>query len=392
MSIAEKIEQTMESASWIRKMFEAGARLKAEHGAGNVFDFSIGNPNLEPPDAFRDALRNAAGDNTPGIHGYMPNAGYPHVRDAVATTLSGIQDKPVTAGDVVMTCGAAGGLNVVFKALLNPGEEVLVPVPCFVEYGFYADNHGGVMKTVGTQSDFSLDLDALAEAITPRTRIVLVNSPNNPTGVVYSREELAGLGRLLRKKSEELNRVIYLVSDEPYTRIVYDGTEVPPVFQAHPDTLVVASHSKDLSLPGERIGYVAVNPDARHRRSLADAMVLTNRILGFVNAPALIQRVLPDLQGIGVDVAAYKRKRDLLCDGMASAGYTFDIPKGAFYLFVKSPVPDDVTFVQKLQEELILAVPGSGFVGSGYFRLAFCVDDHTITNATPGFKRAIEKI
>ena len=392
MTIAVKLEQAMEKSSWIRKMFEAGARLKAEHGAENVFDFSLGNPNLEPPDEFRAAMKKAFSDPAPGLHGYMPNAGYPHVRKIVAETMAQAQGKPVTADDIIMTCGAAGGLNIIFKALLNPGEEVLVPTPYFVEYGAYVSNHGGVLKTCPTKENFSLDLAALAGGITDKTRIVMINSPNNPTGAVYTREELSGLGQLLAEKSKALGRTIYLVSDEPYTRIIFDDTEVPPMCEFYADTLVVTSHSKDLSLAGERIGFVTINPDAEYRGKLADALTLTNRILGFVNAPAMIQRVLPDLQNASVDVSAYKHKRDIFCEGLLAAGYTFDVPKGTFYLFVKSPVADDVAFVQQLQKELILAVPGSGFGGPGYFRLAFCVADETIVNAIPGFKRAIAAV
>ncbi|MCG8688464.1 MAG: pyridoxal phosphate-dependent aminotransferase [Desulfobacterales bacterium] len=392
MTIARKIEKTMESSSWIRKMFEAGAKLKAEHGAENVFDFSLGNPNLEPPKEFQDAILETAQDTTPGLHGYMPNAGYPHVRESIAQTVSNLQGKPVTANDIIMTCGAAGGLNIICKALLNPGEEVLVPTPYFVEYGAYADNHGGTLKTVNTREDFSLDIDAMANALTDKTRIVLINSPNNPTGAVYTRAELTALGDLLREKSKAFNRNIYLVSDEPYTQIVFDDTEVPPVFEFYEDSLVVTSHSKDLSLAGERIGYVTVNPEAQYRSDLINAMTLVNRTLGFVNAPAMIQRVLPQLQGASVNVDAYRFKRDLFCKGLKEAGYTFDVPKGTFYLFVKSPIKDDVEFVQKLQDELILAVPGSGFGGPGYFRLAFCVDDNAISGAMPGFKRAMEKL
>jgi len=373
-------------------MFEAGARLKAEHGADNVFDFSLGNPNLEPPKAFKTAMKKAIDDPGAGRHGYMPNAGYPYVREAIAKTMAKTQGKPVTGGDVLMTCGAAGGLNIIFKALLNPGEEVLVPTPYFVEYGAYVENHGGVLKTCPTKADFSLDLTALAAAITENTRIIMVNSPNNPTGAVYTREELAGLGRLLTEKSKALGRTLYLLSDEPYTRIIFDGTEVPPMFEFYPDTLVASSHSKDLSLAGERIGFVTINPEAQYRNQLADALTLANRILGFVNAPAMIQRVLPDLQNASVDVGAYKRKRDIFCQGLAEAGYTFNVPKGTFYLFVKSPVPDDVAFVRQLQKELILAVPGSGFGGPGYLRLAFCVEDDTITNSIPGFKRAMAAV
>ncbi|MDD9300862.1 MAG: pyridoxal phosphate-dependent aminotransferase [Desulfobacter sp.] len=392
MTIAQKIFADIETGSWIRKMFEAGARLKAEYGPENVFDFSLGNPNLEPPQAFKKALEKAVQDPACGLHGYMPNAGYPHVREQIAQTLARIQKKKITREDIVMTCGAAGGLNIVFKSLLNPEEEVLVTSPYFVEYKAYADNHGGRLKTVPARDDFSLDLDAMAKAIGPKTKIVLINSPNNPTGAVYSRVQLEGLGRMLEEKSKIFGQTIYLVSDEPYTRIVFDHVEVPPIFDFYDQSLVVTSHSKDLSLAGERIGYVTVNPRACYRQEIVNALTLANRTLGFVNAPAMIQRVLPDLQGVSVDVAIYERKRDMICEGMKKAGYTFHKPMGSFYLFVKSPIENDVDFVQILQQERILAVPGKGFGGPGYFRLAFCVDDHCITASMDGFERAIQSI
>ncbi|MBF0204005.1 MAG: pyridoxal phosphate-dependent aminotransferase [Desulfamplus sp.] len=297
----------------------------------------------------------------------------------------------ITADDIVMTCGAAGGLNVVFKALLNHGEEVLVSSPFFVEYTFYADNHGGVLKTVKSKQDFSLDLTAIEEAINPKTRIMLINSPNNPTGQIYSESSLKALGELLKKKSQEYGAIIYLVSDEPYRKIVFDDVDVPSVFTCYDQTIVATSHSKDLSLPGERIGYLAINPKAEYREKLRQALSLTNRILGFVNAPAMMQRVLPLLDGASVDINAYRRKRDIFCEGLANAGYSFTIPPGAFYLFPQSPIEDDVKFVKALQEELILAVPGSGFGDPGHFRLAFCVEDETIRKSMPAFKRVMER-
>ncbi|MFO7750161.1 MAG: pyridoxal phosphate-dependent aminotransferase [Desulfobacteraceae bacterium] len=392
MSIAEKIDKTLEKSSWIRKMFEEGARLKAEHGDKNVFDFSIGNPNLPPPDQFQEALETVAAQKEEWIHGYMPNTGYPFVRQAIAENICREQAADITREDIVVTCGAAGGLNVIFKSLLDPGDEVLVTRPFFVEYTFYAENHGGVLKTVPAREDFSLDLDALEKAVTEKTKIVLINSPNNPTGQIYSRESLDRLGKILEKKGEEFGQTIYLVSDEPYRNIAFDNASVPPVFPSWKNSIVTTSHSKDLSLAGERIGYVAVNPEAVHREKLLQAMALTNRILGFVNAPALIQRVLPFIQGVSVDVAAYQRKRDLFCEGLDRAGYEFTTPPGAFYLFPRSPVENDVAFVAALQEELILAVPGSGFGQPGYFRLSFCVEDDTIVNAMPGFKRVMERL
>ncbi|MBI9088526.1 MAG: pyridoxal phosphate-dependent aminotransferase [Desulfobacterium sp.] len=392
MTIAAKIEETLSKSSWIRKMFEEGGRLKALHGADKVFDFSIGNPNLEPPRAFQEALEKVASQKGENIHGYMPNPGYPAVRQAIADNVGEEQGAVLSADDIVITCGAAGGLNIILKALLNPGDEVLVPRPFFVEYTFYADNHGGVLKTVEANADFTLNLAAMEAAITPKTKVLIVNSPNNPTGQIYSKESLSALGELLEKKGAEFGTTIYLVSDEPYRKIVFDSTVIPPVFPAYQNTIVATSHSKDLSLPGERIGYLIVNPACSFRDQLLPALALTNRILGFVNAPALMQRVLPLIQGASVDIDAYRRKRDLLCDILNDAGYTFTTPPGAFYIFPKSPIQDDVKFVGMLQEELILAVPGTGFGGPGYFRLAFCVDDGTIERSRSAFKRAMDRI
>ena len=400
MTIAAKIEQTISKSSWIRKMFEEGTRLKAQYGSENVFDFSIGNPNLPPPEAFQNALETVASQKDKSLHGYMANSGFLFVREFVAEKIKAESAKESTAeqiikdinaDDIVMTCGAAGGLNVIFKALLNQGEEVLVSRPFFVEYTFYADNHGGVLKTVPSNQDFTLNIDEIEKAITPKTRVMLINSPNNPTGQIYSEESLKALGKILEKKSDEYGAIIYLVSDEPYRKIVFDNVNVPSIFPYYDQSIVATSHSKDLSLPGERIGYLAINPNAKYRDKLRQAMALTNRILGFVNAPAIMQRVLPFLKDASVDIDAYRRKRDIFCEGLASAGYSFTTPPGAFYLFPRSPIEDDVKFVQALQEELILAVPGSGFGGPGHFRLAFCVEDETIKKSMPAFKRVIEK-
>jgi len=391
MTIAKKIDAFIEKSSWIRKMFEEGARLKAEHGPDNVFDFSLGNPNVPPPEKFHDVLKTVAESNGPGVHGYMPNPGYPFVREALAEYLSGEHQVPLKGDDIIMTCGAAGALNTIFKALLDPGDEVLTPTPFFVEYTFYADNHGGILKAVSTHDDFSLDLDAIAGAITNKTKIVLINSPNNPTGQVYPENDLTALGELLKSRSREFGRIIYLISDEPYRKIVYDGTAVPSIFGAYPESIIAASYSKDISLAGERLGYIAIHPNASHKPELLAGMTLTNRILGFVNAPALMQRVVAQLQGITVDVDEYARKRKLLCEGLADCGYDFEWPPGAFYLFPKTPIPDDVEFVRALQNELILVVPGSGFGGPGHFRISYCVDDATIVNAMPGFRKVMEQ-
>jgi len=381
----------MSGSSWIRKMFEEGARLKAEHGAENVFDFSLGNPNLEPPEIFRKVLKNTVTSLAGTDHGYMPNIGYHHVRKSVAEYLCKEHHVQVSENDVIMTCGAAGALNVILKAILDAGDEVITPAPYFVEYQFYADNHGGILKTVPTKPDFSLDLKAIHAAITEKTKAVLINSPNNPTGQVYSKDSLDELGTLLKAKGKRLNRTLYLISDEPYRKVIYEGYTVPSIFNSYNESIIATSYSKDISIPGERIGYLVVHPGASFKEELIGGMALANRILGFVNAPALMQRVVASLQGASTDISAYARKRDLLCDGLANCGYDFIKPPGAFYLFPKTPVPDDVAFVKELQKELILTVPGSGFGGPGHFRIAFCVDDETIINALPGFKRTMEK-
>lgn len=391
MSIAEKIHTILEKSSWIRKMFEEGAQLKTEYGAENVFDFSLGNPNLQPPARFKEVLIDVAKASEPGYHAYMPNTGYPSVRKAVAEFLSKEQGVAIAADDVIMTCGAAGALNVILKAILNPGDEVITPAPYFVEYGFYVDNHGGTLKTVPSKSDFTLDLEIMKDAITPKTKAVLINSPNNPSGQVYSEESLRQLGALLQDEGRKSKRTLYLISDEPYRKIAFDGVRVPSLFPLYSETMIVTSYSKDLSIPGERIGFLAVNPEATYRNDLLAGMTLANRILGYVNAPALMQRAIGSLQGVSVDPGFYQAKRDLLCDGLSTCGYEFIMPKGAFYLFPRSPIADDVAFVRALQEELILTVPGRGFGSPGFFRIAFCVDDNTITKAMPGFNRVLKR-
>jgi len=392
MTIAKKIETAISGSSWIRKMFEEGAKLKGLHGAGNVYDFSLGNPNLQPPEDFRAILRDIVDKSRPEDHGYMPNIGYPEVRRSVAEYLSLEQNASISEQEIIMTCGAAGALNVILKAILDPGDEVISPAPYFVEYNSYTDNHGGILKTVATEPDFNLNLDAISCAITDRTKAILINSPNNPTGRVYSEKRLRNLGALLKDKGKEFNRTIYLISDEPYRKIVYDNNEVPSLFSCYNETMIATSYSKDISIPGERMGFLAINPKAKYKEDLFNGMALANRILGFVNAPALMQRVVGSLQGACVDISAYTRKRNLICDGLADCGYDFTKPAGAFYLFPRSPIADDVKFVQALQEKLILVVPGSGFGGPGHFRIAFCVDDDTIINALPGFREVLEQL
>ncbi len=390
-SVSQKIGGSLSKQSYIRKMFEEGNRLKAIHGADKVFDFSLGNPNLEPPEEFQAALRDLVNNPIPGMHGYMPNAGYPETRAAVAAFLSEEQGVALKGDHVVMTVGAGGALNAVFKAVLDPGDEVLTPSPGFVEYDFYVDNHGGVCVHVPTAPDFDLDLDAIAGGINAKTRIVLINSPNNPTGVVYSAATLSKLGDILRAKSEEHGRIIYLLSDEPYRKIVYGAVEVPPIMKAYDNSIIVTSYSKDLSLAGERIGYVAVNPAIPEVELLMGGLILANRILGFVNAPSLMQLAITRCQGARVDISLYQRNRDLLYTTLTDAGFTVPQPDGAFYLFPKAPIADDVAFVQELAEKLVLVVPGSGFGGPGYFRIAYCVSSDRVEGSLPVFKEVGKK-
>jgi aspartate aminotransferase len=325
-----------------------------------------------------------------GKHMYMPNAGYPETRAAVAAAVSAAKGVALSADQVVMTCGAGGALNAILKTILDPGEEVIVPSPFFVEYRFYVDNAGGEVRIVPTREDFSLDLEAIRGAITAKTKAVLINSPNNPTGKIYDEAAIRGLADLLTQAGRSLNREIYLISDEPYSEIVYDGAKVPSVLKAYPHCFIASSYSKSLSLPGERIGYIAVNPAIAGLAEVMGGLVLCNRILGFVNAPALMQRAVTVLQDVKVDVAMYRRKRDLLCDGLASVGYPVVKPEGAFYLFLPTPIPDDVRFAAALQERRILTVPGSGFFGPGHIRIAYCVDDETILGAIEGFGEVLK--
>ena len=391
MTVAKKIQDAITRSSWIRKMFEEGARRKAEYGEDNVYDFSLGNPNLEPPEEFNKILKELVNRPEKGRHAYMANAGYINTRQAVADYLTRHNLQRFSYEDIVMTVGSGGALNVILKTILDPGDEIIISCPYFVEYNFYIDNHQGVPILVDTCNDFSLDLDAIGRAITEKTKAVLINSPNNPTGKVYSEEELHGLGELLEDRSKKLGRPVYLISDEPYRKIVYDGIKVPSIFNAYRSSLVCTSFSKDLSLPGERIGYAAVNPDISDRDVIVQGMTFCNRILGYVNAPAMMQRAICTLLDVSVDMSIYQNKRDMLSEGLGSLGYKFAKPEGAFYLFPKSPIEDDVEFVSELQKENILTVPGSGFFGPGHFRIAYCVSDSTIEKSMPGFERVIRK-
>jgi aspartate aminotransferase len=391
MTISKKISGFMENSSWIRKMFEEGARLKKEFGEENVFDLSLGNPVVEPPPELNEAMISAATDSTPGLHRYMPNAGLPDVRAAIAKSLSPECKVELPGENVVIVCGAAGGLNITLKALLDPGSEVIVFAPYFVEYMFYADNHGGKAVAVPTKNDFTIDIEAFKAAITDNTRAVIINSPNNPTGVVYTRSALKELADVLRLKSAEIGQAIYLISDDPYKKIVFDGVETPNILEFYKDSIYITSHSKDLAVPGERIGFVAVHPECHDLKNLMNALIFCNRVLGFVNAPALIQRAVKDIQHVSVDVEPYRRKRDLLYNELTRIGYETVKPQGAFYFFPKSPLEDEVEFIRILTSKKVLAVPGRGFGLPGYFRLSYAVHDRVVEGAIRGLEEAYEE-
>ncbi len=391
MSISKKIEDSIGKSSMVRRMFEEGNLRRAKYGPENVFDFSLGNPRLEPPAKFKEVLMELAADKSHGAHMYMSNAGFVETRKAVADFVGKLSNISFGPDDIIMTVGAAGALNVVLKTILDPGDEVIIPSPYFMEYNFYIDNFGGLPKVVNTTKDFSLDLSAIENAMNQNTKAVLINTPNNPTGSVYSEEDLINLGKVLMQYKQRYGKSIYLISDEPYSKIVYDGMKSPSIFNVYSESILVTSFSKDLSLPGERIGYIAVHPQVEDKKAIINGLILCNRILGFVNAPALMQRLIPSLLEISVDIDIYQHKRDILCEGLKDAGYNFIMPAGTFYLFPETPIPDDVEFTRDLQEENILTVPGSGFGAPGYFRIAYCVEDETITKALPGFARVMEK-
>lgn len=391
MAISEKVRNALEGASWVRRMFEQGEELKKLYGEENVFDFSLGNPNIEPPASLKKALKALADQPIAGMHRYMPNNGYVETRRAIAQYIAEESGLPFEEKHIVMTVGAAGGLNVVFKSLLDEGDEVIVPSPYFMEFKFYIENSGGKIRLVETNDDFSLNLKEIEKAFGKKTKAVLINSPNNPTGVIYSKESIEALGRMLNEKSLELKRTLYLITDEAYRRIVFDQAKLPIAFQYYPHTIRVTSHSKDLSLPGERIGYIAINPSCEDIDELVAAIVFANRTLGFVNAPALMQRLVAPLQRNSVNIREYEEKRDLFYNSLSSYGYQIVKPEGAFYLFPKALIENDVAFVKELQSKRILTVPGTGFGKPGYFRIAYAVDRAVIEKSLPGFKEVAEK-
>lgn len=391
--IALKIKEILESPEngVIRKMFEEGILLKKKYGEKNVFDFSLGNPDLDPPLEVEAAIKKIAEEKSHGCHGYMSNSGYSWVCDAMAEKTSLEQGIKISGENIVMEVGAAGAMNVFFKAILNQDDEVIVPAPFFAEYGHYVKNHGGILKPVSTKSDFSLDINAIKSVLCEKTAAIIINSPNNPTGRIYTAEEIKELSELLLEHGKNTGRMPYIVCDEPYRAIVYGDKKVAAVFPLYKNSVVVTSFAKNLSIPGERIGYIAINPNCEDSKSLKAACVLATRILGFVNAPAFFQKVVALSWNAPVDYSFYEKRCKEISSVMDYAGLKYAKPEGAFYLFVKVPEGwnnDDMKFCEHLKSFNILCAPGSGFGAKGWFRIAYCVSEETILNSKQAFYKA----
>ena len=387
--ISEKMKPYVKNNSAIRMMFEEGNRLRAKYGADKVFDFSLGNPSVPAPDSVREAIIELVNTTDPTVlHGYMSNAGFEDVRRTIAESLNRRFDTKFSAKNLIMTVGAASGLNVILKTILNPGEEVIVFAPYFLEYGAYVRNYDGVLVEISPDTTtFQPNLAEFEQKITPKTKAVIVNTPHNPTGVVYSEETIKKLSAILEAKQKEFGSVIYLISDEPYRELAYDGVEVPYLTKYYNNTVVGYSYSKSLSLPGERIGYLVIPDEADGSEELISAATIANRTLGCVNAPSLIQKVVAKCVDAKTDLAAYDKNRQSLYNGLKECGFECIKPQGAFYLFVKSPVEDEKAFCEAGKKYNILMVPGSSFACPGYVRLAYCVSYETIVNSLPEFKK-----
>ncbi|NMA67578.1 MAG: pyridoxal phosphate-dependent aminotransferase [Clostridiaceae bacterium] len=384
----EKIVQSLSKSSMIRAMFEEGDRLRKIYGNENVYDFSLGNPEVEPPKVVIDTLKEYVNGNEPGLHKYMNNAGFPDVREKVATYVKNKSGVDIIADNIIMVCGAAAGLNVVLKALLNPGEEVIVLAPYFVEYLSYIDHASGKPVIVNTKKDtFEIDALAVENAISKNTKAIILNSPNNPTGVIYNRTNLEELRSVIEKKEKELGINIFVISDEPYTSLVYDGEEVPELLSIFEKCITVSSFSKSLALPGERIGYIVASSRIPQIETLMSAMITLNRTLGFVNAPSLFQKVIADNLEVAVDIESYKKKRDMLYNHLTKIGFKLVKPQGTFYLFMKTPIEDDKEFCKLATKYNILLVPGSGFGCPGYVRIAYCTDLGMIERSLDAFTK-----
>ena len=391
--ISKQIDSLVKSptAGVIRKMFEEGALLKEKYGADKVYDFSLGNPDLDPPQKVIEAIQEYAKDTSPNCHGYMPNAGYPFARQAMADKTSKEQGVRVPKECVIMAVGAAGALNATLKALLNPGDEVIVPCPYFTEYDHYIHNHGGEIIRVSTKADFGLDPEAIKAALNEKTAAVIINSPNNPSGRIYSDEELQQLADVLKAHAQKSGRSPYLICDEPYRAITYGGKKVASSFPKYEYSVIVTSFAKNLSVPGERIGYIAVNPACPEQKDFIAAAIFATRILGYVNAPAFFQKVIAKSWDCECDYSLYEKRRNEIVEIMDYAGLKYAMPEGAFYLFVKVPDgwnDDDLAFTNHLKDYNILCAPGSAFGGKGWFRIAYCCSEQTILNSREAFYKA----
>lgn len=388
--ISGKMKPLVENNSVIRVMFEEGKRLAAIYGAENVYDFSLGNPNVPaPPEVEQAILDTLREEESTFVHGYMSNAGYEDVRETIAQSLNSRFGTRFSQKNILMTVGAASGLNVILKTILNPGDEVIVFAPYFVEYGNYVRNYDGQLTVISPNTvDFQPNLEEFAEKITGRTKAVIINTPNNPTGVVYSHETLTRLAEIMRQKTKELGTEMVLISDEPYRELAYDGVEVPYVTKYYADTVVCYSYSKSLSLPGERIGYLVIPDEFTDSEAVFTAATIANRVLGCVNAPSLMQRVIKRCieADARVNLEAYDKNRNLLYQGLKKLGFSCIKPEGAFYLFVKAPEPDEKAFCARAQKHNLLLVPGSSFACPGYVRIAYCVSENQITRAMPAFE------
>ncbi len=391
--ISEKMQPLIHNNSAIRAMFEEGKRLASIYGAENVYDFSLGNPNVPAPAEVNQAICDIIKEEeSTFIHGYMSNAGYEDVRQAVAKSLNRRFGTSFHQNNILMTVGAASGLNVILKTLLNPEDEVITFAPYFVEYGNYVRNYDGKLVVISPDTrDFEPNLNEFEEKITPRTKAVIINTPNNPTGVVYSLETLTKMADILRAKEKEFGTAIVLLSDEPYRELAYDGVEVPYVTKVYSDTVVCYSYSKSLSLPGERIGYLVIPDELQDSEEVFNAAVIANRVLGCVNAPSLMQRVIKRCLDAKVNLEAYDRNRNLLYNGLAKLGFQCIKPQGAFYLFVKSPEPDEKQFCEVCKKHHILVVPGSSFACPGYVRISYCVSYEQIERSLPAFEQVAKE-
>ncbi len=390
--ISDKMSNLVKNSSVIRAMFTDGKIMAEKYGAENVYNFSLGNPSIVPPASVKQAIIDVLNEESEmELHGYMDNEGYPDVRKKIADFTNKEYGTEFTEKNIIMTVGAAGGLNVALKSLVNPGDEVVVIAPYFGEYNSYISNVDGVKVVISPDYErFSINFKELEAKITPKTKFMIINSPNNPTGAVYTAEDLKKLAKILEKKQAEYGTSIYLFSDEPYREIAFNGIEIPYVPNFYKNTIVGYSYSKSLSLPGERIGYLVINNGLDDFENTIEAMSVATRIMGFVNAPSLMQKVVAKCLGQTSDVSVYEENKKILYKALTEYGYECVEPGGTFYMFPKCPIPDDKKFCAKAKDFRLVIVPGSGFNCPGYFRIAFCVDKQTVLNSLDSFKKLID--